>query len=88
MIEATVVLQPALQPCPEEEEQERHQGRDQEADDLVLAMVVLPVRKRLGWPGLAARVGPVEDEAGEKQQASQNAGEGQEAVESVRRHLS
>ena len=82
------LFQSPLQPSPEEEEQERDQGGDQEADDLVSAMVVLPVREGLGGAGLAARVGPVEDEACEEQQASWHAGEQQEAIESVGGHLS
>ena len=70
-------------------QQERDQGRDEEADDLVLSVVGLPVREGLGGPRLAARVGSVQDEADEEEQSCQYAGERKEPVESVRGgHLS
>ena len=79
---AAARLESALQSGPEEDEQERDQGCDEETDDLVPTVVVLPVGKGLGGSGLAARVASVQDEADEEQQPCQYAGERQEAVES------
>ena len=58
------LLQPPLQPRSEKGEQERDQGQQQEANDLVDASVVLPIRKGLRRTGLCVGVVPVDDERG------------------------
>ena len=58
------LLQPPLQARSEEGEQECDQGQQQEANDLVDASVVLPIRKGLRRTGLCAGVVPVDDECG------------------------
>ena len=60
----TALLQPPLQPRSQKGEQERDQGQQQEANDLVDASVVLPIRKGLRRTGLCVGVVPVEDESG------------------------
>src|SRR5215213_9985607 len=81
-----VAPEPLLEARPEEDEQERNQGREQKSGNLVLAAVVVPVGERLGRRGLAARIAPRQGETDEEQQPDEHSGERQKASESIRSH--
>jgi hypothetical protein len=83
---AALAPQSALQARAEEDEQERNQGRQQKAGDLVLAPVVLPVGEGLGHSGLAGRVVPEQDKTSDKQQPGKHSGERQKPIETIRSH--
>ena len=83
---AVIAPQRALQARAEEDEQERNQGREQEAGDLVLAPVVVPVGEGLGWRSLAARIAPRQSETDEEQQPDECSSEWQKTIETIGSH--
>ncbi len=62
-------------------------GCNDEADDLVRSVVIVPVSERVRGASLAARLTAVQEQAGEEEQSCEDAGEWQEAVGAVGRRL-
>ena len=80
------VFESALESGPEEDQQETHERREDERNDLMLPPVGAPVVERCSDVGLARWVVSKHDQPRQEDEPSKRTGEREKASKAIRRH--